>query len=247
MRKKVLIGVGAFIAVLVAAALIVPHLIDINHYHDQIQAQLQSKLGRKVSLGKMSFSLFPPSFSVEHAVIGEDPGFNTGQPFATADKLSVDVEFWPLFAKQVEINSLRMEQPHIELVKNVQGVWNFSTLGQTGKSKAGQKTPAAPSKDKKDEATPGLSPPNVEIIDGQVAITDVEKHPARAVYDHIDLKLSDFEEDSHFSLKATAHLPGEGRQAIYLEGKGGPLQPSAFIKTNFEGKLKLEQVSVSGV
>src|SRR5689334_17887664 len=139
--RKLGIVAAIIVVLLVAAALIVPHLIDINHYHGQIQSQLEKKLGRQVSLGNMSLSLFPPSFLVENATIAEDPRFASGRPFAAADKLSVSVKFWPLLHKDVEVNSLELVHPHIELVRNAEGAWNFATLGQEGKPTAAQKTP----------------------------------------------------------------------------------------------------------
>src|SRR5712692_5543639 len=122
------IALLVIVVLLVAAALIVPHIIDVNSYHDQIQAQLEKKLGRPVSLGRMSLSLFPPSFQVENATIGEDKSFNSGHAFANAEKLAVSVKLFPLLRKEVEINSLELVRPHIELVRNARGEWNFATL-----------------------------------------------------------------------------------------------------------------------
>src|SRR5215467_2475181 len=114
------------VVLLVAAALIVPHLVDVNHYHDQIQAQLEKQLGRQVSLGNMSLSLFPPSFVVENAKVAEDPRFGSSRPFAAIDKLAVSVKFWPLLRKDLEVNSVELRRPHIELVRDSKGVWNFA-------------------------------------------------------------------------------------------------------------------------
>src|SRR6478609_911377 len=139
--RKLVIAIAVIVVLLVAAALIVPHLIDINQYHGKIQSQLEKKLGRQVTLGNMSLSLFPPSFQVENTTIAEDSRFASGRPFAAADKLSVSVKFWPLLHKDVEVNSLELVHPHIELVRNAEGAWNFATLGQEGKPTAAQKTP----------------------------------------------------------------------------------------------------------
>jgi AsmA protein len=255
--RKLGIVAAIIVVLLVASALIVPHLIDINHYHGQIQSQLEKKLGRQVSLGNMSLSLFPPSFLVENATIAEDPRFASGRPFAAADKLSVSVKFWPLLHKDVEVNSLELVHPHIELVRNAEGAWNFATLGQEGKPTAAQKTPQPaqtphPAQAPTPTTTTGpenrpaagqLSLANVFINDGQVAITDLQKHQSRAVYDHIDLSVNDFAPDRQFSMKLTAHLPGEGKQAIWLEGKGGPIKETDMLNTPFDGTLRLDQVS----
>ena len=139
--RKLGIAIAVIVVLLIAAALIVPRLIDVNEYHGQIQSQLEKRLGRQVTLGKMGLRLFPPAFDVEAPTIAEDPLFATNRAFATADKLAVSVEFWPLLHKQLEVKSLELVRPHIELVRNSQGVWNFATLGQESKPTAAQKTP----------------------------------------------------------------------------------------------------------
>jgi hypothetical protein len=42
--RKVGIAIALIVVLLVAAALIVPHVVNINSYHNQIQAELQKKL-----------------------------------------------------------------------------------------------------------------------------------------------------------------------------------------------------------
>src|SRR5438270_8336106 len=135
--RKLAIAALVLVVLLVAAVLIVPHLIDINQYHSQIQEQLQKRLGRPVTLGEMSLGLFPPSFQVNNAVIAEDPRFNSSQPFANVEKLAVSVKLLPLIHKDVEINSLELNRPHIELIRDAKGAWNFATLGQEAKPEAG--------------------------------------------------------------------------------------------------------------
>jgi len=60
--RKLGIAVLIIVVILVAAALIVPHVIDINQYHSQIQSQPEKRLGRPVTLGEMKLGLFPHPF-----------------------------------------------------------------------------------------------------------------------------------------------------------------------------------------
>ena len=240
--RKLAITALILVVILVAAVLIVPHLTDINQYRAQIQEQLQKRLGRPVTLGEMSLSLFPPSFQVQNTVIAEDPRFQSSQPFARVEKLAVSVKLRPLLHKQVEITSLELNRPYIELIRNAQGEWNFATLGPAAK-------PAASQPESKGAGQLTLTA--LAVNDGQVAITDQQKHQSRAVYDNIDLNVSDFAPDQPFSLKVTAHLPSEGKtarnskQAINLQGKAGPIKKADMMNTPFDGQLKLDQVSLS--
>ena len=257
--RKLGITVLVILVLLVAAALIVPHFIDVNQYHAQIQSQLEKRLGRHVSLGEMSLKLLPPSFHVENAVIEEDKDFNTGRPFAEAEKLAVSVKLWPLLRKEVEVNSVELVRPHIELIRNAQGTWNFTTLGQQPKPAATKgaapqtpappaaASPAHPSTTEEAKKNPAgqLTLASLTITDGQVAITDQQKHQSRAVYDHIDVNVRDFAPNQQFSLKVAAHLQGRGKQTVNLEGKGGPIQQADLMNTAFDGEVRLDQVSLS--
>jgi AsmA protein len=192
--RKLGIAVAVVVVLLVAGALIIPHVIDINSYHDQIQAELEKKLGRSVSLGQMNLSLFPPSFRVQNAIIGDDKAFGSDHSFVAVDTLSVSVKLMPLLSKQVEINSLQLDRPHVELIRNAKGDWNFATLGS---SSSEPNKPAGQ-----------LELAKLQIKDGQVAVTDLQKHQSRAVYDHIDLSVTDFAPNREFAIEVAAHLPG---------------------------------------
>src|SRR5690242_7135120 len=282
--RKLGIAILIIVVIVIAAALIVPRMINVNKYHDQIQAQVEKKLGRQVTLGEMNLSLLPPSFNVDNVVIGEDKSFDTSRPFAVAEQLSVSVQFWPLLRKQVEIKSLELDRPHIELVRNAKGEWNFASLGHPEKAAPVPPTPvnqpAPTTKGGKNTAPPSNRQPqpapqqsaqtakpspkpesptenkpssedislaNLQIKDGQVAITDQQKHQSRAVYDHIDVSLSNFSPNSEFSIKAEAHLPGQGKQTISLDGQGGPIQEADLLNTKFDGTLRMDQVSIDGI
>lgn len=265
--RKLGITVLIIVLVLVVATLVVPRVIDVNKYHGEIQAQLEKKLGRQVSLGEIRLSLLPLSLRVANPVIAEDKSFDTGRPFATAQNLSVSVKFLPLLRKELEVRSLSLDRPQVELVRNANGEWNFATLGQTPRPSPSQTAaetsqPDQPMHPSQPAASPApaqsptqqskksageLSLANLNINDGQVAITDLQKHQSRAVYDHIDVRVSDFSPNSEFSLKVAAHLPGHGKQTVSLNGKGGPIKQADLLNTNFDGILRLDQVSVAGV
>jgi len=236
MRKlvRVLIAVAVLVVILVIA---LPSLLDVNQYHDRIQAELQQKLHRQVRLGNLSLKIIPFSIRVSDAVIGEDPRFKTGRPFASAQELSVSAKLLPLLRHQVEVNSVELVNPRIELVRNAQGVWNFASL-------QGEQ---APSKQAPGSSGQALSLSELKITNGQIGFTDLQKHQSRSVYDHIDLDLSNFAPDKVFDLTLAAHLPGQGDQYVKFDGKAGPLNSQNSLATHLDGRLKLNQVSLSGM
>src|SRR5262245_26263447 len=251
--RKLGIVVLVIVVLIVAVVLAIPYLVDVNRYHDRIQTELQQRLGRPVSLGQMHLRMLPLAIRVESPVIGEDPRFGSSKPFAQADELAVSVELMPLLQKEVEVKSLELMRPRIELIKNREGVWNFSTLGQQPQQQpapAPAKPPAgkpatAPPPAPEQQAKQPLTLKDLKITDGQVAMTDFQKNQPRAVYDHLDLRLMDFAPDQPFLVEAAAHLPGEGAQQIKLDGKGGPINRGSPINTPFNGIFELKQVSLS--
>jgi AsmA protein len=255
--RKLVIAVVAVVVLFVLVMLLLPHLIDVNQYRGEIQAQLQNRLHRPVQLGAMSLAVFPLRVEVQDVNIGEDPRYHSKLPFAQVGEMDISVKLFPLLAKNIEIDSLTLKRPTIELIKDEAGVWNFASLGQAPAAPAttAPSTPAqAPSKPQIPAPAPasasnqggGFALGELKITDGQVAVTDYQKHQARAVYDHIDLTLKDYAPNQPFSIDLAAHVPGKGAETLSLNGKGGPINQAQMLSTPFDGKLKLNEVSLAG-
>jgi uncharacterized protein involved in outer membrane biogenesis len=234
--RKFLIAIGAIVAVLIVSLFLLPYFVDVNQYRGEIQSQLQNRLHRPVQLGRMSLGVFPLRVQVQAVNIEEDPRYRSKFPFAQVGQMDVSVKLFPLLSKNIEIKSLSLKRPAIELIKDEAGVWNFASLGQA---------PAAGGKGTSNESS-SLSLNELKIADGQVAVTDYQKHEARAIYDHIDLVLKDYVPNRPFSINLTAHVPGKGTETLSLSGKGGPVSQAQILTTPFDGTLKLNEVSLAG-
>ncbi len=244
--RKLVIAVVAVVVLFVLVMLLLPHIIDINQYRGEIQSQLQNRLHRPVQFGAMSLAVFPLRVEVHDVNIGEDPRYRSSLPFAQVGEMDISVKLLPLLSKTIAISSLTLKQPKIELIKDAAGVWNFASLGEgptvpNSSAPAPAQAPAAPS-----SSSGSFSLDELKIADGQVAITDLQKHQPREVYDHIDLKVDDFAPDKQFSIDLAAHVPGKGAETLSLEGKVGPINQAQMLSTPFDGKLKLNEVSVAG-
>ncbi len=244
--RKPAIAVAVVVVIIVAVITALPHIIDVNQYRGQIQSELQQRLNRPVQLGDLSLGVFPVRIEANNVAIGEDPSFGSTVPFAQVGQLDVSVKLLPLLSKNVEIESLELKRPKIELIRNAQGVWNFSTMASAPSNPAPtSKTP--PSAQPSGAASGQVSLGELKISDGQIAVTDNQKRQPRAVYDHIDLTLEDYAPGQPFSLDLTAHVPGSGSQKLGLTGSGGPVNNADLAATPFKGTLKLDEVSLSGV
>jgi AsmA protein len=234
--RKIAIVIGIVVVVTVLAVGIFVATFNPNNYRGTLQTKLEQQLDRKVALGNMELGLFPLRFRVYNLSIADDPKFGT-RAFVQTQELSVSVKLLPLLSKSVQIDSLALERPSVELIKNAQGMWNFASIGQ--------KTPATPSSSPSSSQQFSLG--ELAINDGLVAITDLQDRKPRTVYDHINLKLTDFAPDSPFNLDASVHLPGAGSQEVSLKGKGGPLSHANPATTPFKGTLDLKGVEIAGL
>ncbi len=247
MRKIIIIAVPvcAFIVLVLAVA---PRFLDVNQYRGRIQAELQSRLGRTVTLGDISLSLLPPALLVKDVVIGEDAKFGPG-PFAKAQELAVRVALIPLLRKRVEIQSLRLMSPDIQLICNRDGNWNYASLGQEPNPKPAPAQPQAtapatgmPDKERAESGTQ-LSLAHLEIRNGRVRLVDEQKN-TQNTYDNIDVTVNDFVPGKPFEVDAAVHIAGKGDQQIGLKGTAGPMADgSAMIP--FNGTADLKQISIA--
>jgi len=253
--KKIIIATVAVVVMIVVAILCLPFFIDINQHRGEIQAKLQNRLRRPVQLGAMSLAVFPLRVEVKDVAIAEDPRFASKLPFAQVGEMDISLKLLPLLTKTMAIDSLTLKRPQIELIKDAAGVWNIASLGQEPAAPAAT-APAAPKPAQSPQPAPAaktesggggsFSLDELKITDGRVAVTDRQKNQPRSVYDHIDLTVRDYAADKPFSIDLAAHVPGRGAETVTLTGKVGPINQAEMPSTPFDGKLKLNEVSLAG-
>src|SRR5580693_4733624 len=183
--RKVGIVIGTIVLVLIVVVVVFAATFNVNQYRGTIQSELEKRLNRRVVLGDMHLGIFPPRLQVENLSIADDPTFNDAKPFVEAHGLDVSVKLLPLLRKSVEISSLTLQRPSVELIKDAQGTWNFSTIGASQKP--------GPSSNKQQ-----ISLGELVVQDGQVALTDQQARKPRMLYDHINLNVKDFAPDTSF-------------------------------------------------
>ena len=248
--RKVFAGIGILVVVVIAGLLIFAATFDVNRYRPTIQSELESRLGRKVSLGDMHLSVLPLRFRVQSPTVGEDPHFGGDTAFIKAQELDVSVQLLPLLRKQVEIESVDLKRPTVNLIKNAQGIWNFASLGHPTEGVLGA-PPAAPTSQSPAPQTAPASTSGQQqfslskliISDGQISVLDQQTSKTPSVYDHIDVTLLNFSPTSKFSVDAAVRMASSNSQ-VRLQGDGGPIASTEPAKTPFHGTITLRQVQV---
>jgi uncharacterized protein involved in outer membrane biogenesis len=239
--RKFVVAVSLFVLLGAASLVAFATIFDVNQYRPTIQSKLEKRLGRSVTLGEVHLGFFPPRFRVQNPAVGDDSRFSPDAPFVKAQEMGVSFKLLPLLRRQIEISSLNLERPSVNLIKNAAGVWNFASLGRPSvsdkPSEPGTPSPSPPEQ--------GFSLKELTISDGQISVLDQQKSKVPSLYDHIDITVTNFSRDKPFNVDAAAHMAGQGSQQARLQGKGGPLVRGNPVATPFRGTLALKQVGIS--
>ncbi|MBL8236298.1 MAG: AsmA family protein [Bryobacterales bacterium] len=113
---------------LVLAALAGAPFLKADRFGPRIRSGLENALGRKVEIGAVRLHLLTgPGFSVRKVVIHERPEFSA-EPFAYVDNLVVRIRLLGLLSGKLEFSSLRLDKPHVNLMRQADGAWNVQAL-----------------------------------------------------------------------------------------------------------------------
>jgi len=221
--RRIVITIAVVVAVIVAGVAIFVARFDVNRYRGRIQSELQSRLGRPAQLGDMHLKLFPFGIRVQNLAIADDPRFSPDTPFVKAGELDVSVKLLPLLRKQVELRSLNLQRPTVNLIRNQARQWNFASIGHPAETSAqsdnppnAKRTQPQPSNAPSQSSQQHFSLGDLVIKDGQISLLDQTQDNTPTLYDHIDATLKDFSPNSSFTLDAAIHLAGSGAQGITL-------------------------------
>jgi AsmA protein len=235
--KPIVKIIAIVVAVLIVIALALPFMINVNSFRPQIESSLSTALGRPVKVGNLSLSLLSGSVEANELSIADDPKFSNS-PFVQAKTLAVGVEMMPLiFSKQLNITNLRIDHPQIMLLRDRNGVWNFSSIGN-------QSAQTAKPAEKSSSASPAnVSVAKLDINDGTITLGSSTGKRKPIVYDKVNVSVRNFSFTSSFPVVASASLPGGG--SLKIDGTAGPINPTDTTLTPVQAKLSLTKLDLS--
>ncbi len=248
--KTALKVVGIVLAILLVVAIALPFVINVNAFRPQIESNLSAALGRPVKVGNLSLSILSGSVGADQLSIADDPKFSQA-PFIQAKSLKVGVELMPLiFSKQLNVTHILIDQPEITLLRNRDGVWNFSSLGASSvapKQPASAKQPSGPAPKPpaaKSSGSPGtLTVGRLELTDGKLSVGSVPAKRKPVVYDKVNITVKNFSFASAFPVTASAGLPGGG--SLKIDGTAGPINPIDASLTPLQANLTINKLDLA--
>src|SRR3954463_15507137 len=131
--KYLLYALGAVVALLIVAVLIITLTFDPNQYKPQIVQQVKDKTGRTLAIdGDIKLKLFPKvGAQVGRTTLSER---NSEKNFAGVETAQVFVALMPLLSKRVVVDEVRLDGLTAHLVKFKDGTTNFSDLSGGAKN-----------------------------------------------------------------------------------------------------------------
>ena len=231
--KKLLTILGVIVAVLLLAAIILPHVIDVNHFKPTIETQIADALGRKVQIGNIELAIFSGGVSVDNVVISDDPSFSP-TPFLQAKEVKVGVALIPLiFSGRLDVSSFTVTDPQVSLLHSPSGAWNFSTMGAGGAKKKSQNA----------SAPANFSVAKLTISNGTIVVGATGSRQKTQTYEEVSLEAEDLSYTSQFPFKFSAKTPGGG--SVSLEGKAGPIDATDASLTPLDANVDVKSFDIS--
>ena len=188
MRKNLRLVAALIVGISLLALLALYLLVDPQKLSPILVAQLSKALGRNSTIENLEFKLFPPSFRATNLVIADDPAFS-GKPFLKAVELEIRPAILPLFLGRLQLQSVRIIEPILELIQNDKEVWNFNSIGGSNQS-----------------SLPNPLSLNQLIIE-KANLGIKRQGSARELYSNLSAELRDYAQGKPFSLKLAAQMP----------------------------------------
>lgn len=229
---KPAIAVVGVLVVAFAGLLALPLLLDVNTYRPQIVSQLEQKLGRKVSLGKLGLRVLPSiKVTVDDLTIGDDPQVIQGD-FVQAKSVRLQLGLFKLLTGKPEVSGIELVEPNVTLIKTSANQWNWSTLKPLQES--GQETDQAPF--------------DLVITNGSFKLIDRSStQQVEKSYTGVNVSLDDFSPKRSFDFVIGLTMPGDKAGKLEVAGSAGPIDQKDSSQTPIDARLKLDAVELSSL
>jgi AsmA protein len=170
---KFLLGlVLALVLLVVAAAIILPLVVDPNDFRDEIIAEVKQATGRDLAIdGDIGLSVFP-WLGVELAglALSQPQGFGD-EPFAAISRAQVRAKLVPLLKRRLEVDRVQLEGLRLALIRDADGRTNWQDLAQ-GEAGEAPAESAEPESSTQEEGLAALAIGGIDIADARVSWDD---------------------------------------------------------------------------
>jgi len=242
--KKVFIGIGVVLVLIVATIIAIPFFVPLDAIRDRIVAEVKTSTGRDLAIdGPVDLSIFP-SVAVELSDVSLSNAPGASRPsMITLGQLDVEVGLLPLLSSEIVVQRLILREPVIALEVDEAGRANW-TFDVPGAAVPGSPTGPA---DGQEPTEPGIGLSDlrlgeVGIVDGTILYTDRGSGQSfEATKLDLDIELESL--DSPLAL--TGRLDFQGRQVRFALGADRPRALIAGGESSLNASLTADAVNLS--
>jgi len=149
------------ILLVLLCGLFVPPFINVNRYRNRVAISISRALGRSVTVSNIELRLLPrPAMVLSTFVVADEPSFGP-EPMLRADTVTAYLRFSSLWRGRLEIGTLSLENPSLNLVRRADGHWNIEELVERT-----SQVPSAPTAKPSPESRPRF--PYIEATAGRI-------------------------------------------------------------------------------
>lgn len=121
--RWILIAVGV-----VLLGIILPPFLNVNRYRSQVAAAIGRALGRDVTVAGIELKMMPrPGMVLSGFVVADAPSYGA-EPMLRADTVTAYLRLSSLWRGKLEIGTLSLENPSLNLVRRDDDHWNLEDL-----------------------------------------------------------------------------------------------------------------------
>jgi uncharacterized protein involved in outer membrane biogenesis len=118
--KVVLIIIVVLVVLLVGANLYIKHYLNSDKFRGLLAESVEKAVHRDLSIGRISYSVFPPSIIVQEVVLKEPDG---KEDFVSLQEFSLLVDLG-----KREITHILLQKPSVRIVQYADGTFNFTDM-----------------------------------------------------------------------------------------------------------------------
>jgi hypothetical protein len=157
-RRALWTGITLGVALL---ALFLPPFVNVNRYRSRVASSISSALGRQVTVSNVELELLPrPGMVLSAFVVSDDPSYGA-EPMLRAETVTAYLRLSSLWRGRLEIGTLTLDNPSLNLVRRPDGHWNLEELVERS-----SQVPSAPTAKTSPESRPRF--PYVQAKAGRI-------------------------------------------------------------------------------
>ncbi len=188
--RKLLVGLGVLVVLLVAAAVIIPFAVPVEVYSARVAALVKQATGRELKIaGPVRLSVLPVlALDANDVSFANMPGADTPD-MVVLKRLRLQVQLWPLLHRRIVVNRLVLVRPVIALEVDKAGHpnWVFGPMAAPSAAPVGSNT--QPATVGGGFGISGLALRKVQFSDGKISYFDQRTGKAERL-DGINMTLS---------------------------------------------------------